>query len=109
WRVWQVRLAYGTLSESPQRGAMTLLSPSFPALGPPMPETCWRSSDLGTHGERADGGPSVYQQTRGPVRPCLTVGERSLTPARAAGGDAGWRSPPDGPGGTADSARRRCL
>jgi len=49
-----------------------------------MPETCWRSSDLGTHGERADGGPSVYQQTRGPVRPCLTVGERSLTPARVA-------------------------
>ena len=84
WRVWQVRLAYGTLSESPQRVAMTLLSPSFPALGHPMPDTCWRSSDLGTHGERADGGPSVYQQTRGPVRTCLTVGERSLTQARAA-------------------------
>jgi hypothetical protein len=27
---------------------------------------------------------AVYQQTLGPVRTCLRVGERSLTPVRAA-------------------------
>jgi hypothetical protein len=36
-----------------------------------MTEACRRASGLGTHGERADGVTAVYQQTRGPVHPCL--------------------------------------
>jgi hypothetical protein len=35
WRGWQVGLAYGTLSESPRRVAMTTSSPSLPACRTP--------------------------------------------------------------------------
>ena len=108
WRGWSVGLADRTLPESPRRVARATSSPSFPPFRTPSDRDPLRSHSLGTHGERADGGHlGVPADERAWTR-LLRVGGQSLPPARAACGAAGWLSPPNGPGGTGDSAQCRC-
>jgi hypothetical protein len=95
-----------------QRALGTWQWPRHPRLflssAHPLMETCRRSSSLGTHEQRADGGPRGVSADERSCTYVLRVGGRPQTPARAAGGAAGWLSPPNGPGGTGDSARCRC-
>ena len=108
WQGWQVAWAYGTLSESPPRAAMTTSSPSLPAFRPPydrdLQEGQWPGDARGACRRGAPWGTSRREsRTHLPM-----VGGRALTPARAACREAGRLSPPNGPGGPGDSTQYRC-